>query len=92
MTSMKRIPRDLVALGLATVATAVLGVLSRAPDAVAPPAIPEHVARAEAAFYLGETAGSAHLRDRHWRVAAGPHTAWIDASTGELVEIQFGPR
>lgn len=92
MTSMKRLARDLVALGLAAVATVALGLVSSASDAVAPPAIPEHVARAEAAFYLGEAAGSADLQDRHWRVAAGPHTAWIDASTGELVEIEFGSR
>lgn len=51
----------------------------------------EDDARVEAATYLTAAPTQAALEDARWRVSDGRDTAWIDARSGELVEIAFEP-
>jgi hypothetical protein len=78
---------DLVALTVAAVSTFAIG-------ALALPSVPvgvmsESRAREEAAVYLGAAPARAELRAAQWEVSDGHDTAWIDARTGDLVEIEF---
>jgi hypothetical protein len=49
----------------------------------------ESRALGEAAAYLTSAPERAELVGAQWRVTDGSDTAWLDAQTGELVEIEF---
>jgi hypothetical protein len=78
---------DLVALTVAAVSTFVIGALALPSAPVG--AMSESRAREEASVYLGAAPARAELRASKWEVSDGHDTAWIDARTGDLVEIEF---
>ena len=49
-------------------------------------------ARDEAATYLVSQPRHAELQAQTWQVTDGQDTAWIDAHTGQLIEIEFAAR
>lgn len=85
MAFMQRWRIDLVAVAIAAVVTVPLvpdgGVLR----------ITESTAALEAADYLGDVPQYAELEGDRWMVSDGEDTAWLDARTGALVEIEFAP-
>lgn len=87
MASMKRLPTDLVALGLAAAVS--FGLL--ADGQLKAVSLSEAGARAEAAAYLSSAPQRAELVAERWVVTDGDETAWLDARTGDLVEIEFAP-
>lgn len=75
-------------------ALVIVGVSTLAVVALAVPSAPlggltETRARDEAATYLTATPAQAELQSARWKVSDGRETAWIDARTGELLEIEF---
>lgn len=83
-----RLPRtDLLALVIAGVST--LAVVALSMPSAPKPGLSEDRARAEAAMYLTEAPARAELQSARWAVSDGHDTAWLDAKTGELVEIEF---
>lgn len=56
---------------------------------VTPAGIGEDVAKVEAAAYLSSAPRTAELVAEQWVVTDGDETAWIDARSGALVEIEF---
>lgn len=88
MMTLMRLPRtDLLALVIAGVST--LAVVALSLPSAATVGLSEDRARAEAATYLTEAPAQAELQSARWKVSDGHDTAWIDANTGELVEIEF---
>jgi hypothetical protein len=85
MASMKRLRRDLTAALLAAVCT--LGIATVSP--VETPELSATQARAEGARYLDAAPKDARLRADRWQVSDGHDTAWLDAKSGDLVEIEF---
>lgn len=83
MARMKRGMIDLFALGFAAVVTWAL------PSAPATSTLDESSARIEAAAYLSAAPREANRIDGQWVVTDGDETAWLDAASGELVEIEF---
>lgn len=81
--------RDAAALALAFVAT--VSIFAVGP-AFAQPGLDETAARSEAASYLASTPRDAERVDGRWAVSDGAERAWLDAKTGELVEIEFDAR
>lgn len=79
---MTRISVDLVALAIACTSLVVLGFQSRT-------TLDEGDARTEAQSYLSASPQHAALVGERWAVSDGDDTAWLDARTGELVEIEF---
>lgn len=93
MASMKRIRTELLALGFAAAVTALLADRAPAEDRIDSNMLNETQACVEAALYLDEPARLARL-DRargQWVVTDGRATAWLDARSGELVEIELAP-
>ena len=82
-------PKLLGALALAFVAT--VSIFAVGP-ARAQPGIDEVAARSEASSYLAATPSDAERVDGRWVVSDGADRAWLDAKTGELVEIEFDAR
>jgi hypothetical protein len=86
-----KLPRtDLLALvfsAASTLAVVALGI----PMTSAGP-LSEQRAKSEAATYLTSQPQHAELEASQWKVSDGKETAWIDARTGELVEIEFAAR
>ncbi|HWB76493.1 MAG TPA: hypothetical protein VG755_16110 [Nannocystaceae bacterium] len=83
-----RLPRtDLLALVIAGVST--LAVVAITMPTASTSRLSEDRARAEAATYLTEAPAQVELQSARWKVSDGRDTAWIDAKTGELVEIEF---
>jgi hypothetical protein len=90
---MKRLQRDLVALGIAACGTIALFALSSSTPRVAcDGALSAAEAKREAAGYLAEPPRDAQRHGRRWIVTDGHETAWLDAHTGDLVEIEFSAR
>jgi hypothetical protein len=83
MASMKRVMTDLIALGFAAVVTWSLA------GAQSDSTLDETSARTEAAAYLSAAPRDAKRVDDQWIVTDGDETAWLDARSGELVEIEF---
>jgi hypothetical protein len=81
--------RDVAALVLAFVAT--VSVFAVGP-ALAQPGLDEVAAKSEAATYLSSTPTDAERVAGRWAVSDGADRAWLDAQTGELVEIEFDAR
>lgn len=81
--------RDAAALALAFLAT--LSIFAVGP-ALAQPGLDEVAARSEAATYLSSAPTDAERVDGRWAVSDGADRAWLDAKTGELVEIEFDAR
>lgn len=91
MAFMKRIQVELLAMGFAFGAMALFAGHNPAPDRSDSKHISERQARAESAAYLDAQPTQAHLhRDsRRWQVTDGHTTAWLDARSGELLEVEF---
>ncbi|MBC8069853.1 MAG: hypothetical protein IAG13_16060 [Deltaproteobacteria bacterium] len=81
---------DLLALVFAAVSTAAVAWSSGAMQADA--TLTEACARNEAATYLTSQPRRAELHAQQWQVSDGHDTAWIDARTGQLLEIEFAAR
>ena len=82
---MKRLSVDLVALAIACTSLVALAAQSRT-------ALDEGAAKSEAESYLASSPQHAALVGERWAVSDGDDTAWLDARTGELVEIEFAAR
>lgn len=91
MAFMKRLETDLLALGLAAAATALLAVPIERPNRIDSKYLSVSQARAESAAFLDGPASEArlHRAAERWAVTDGHTTAWLDARTGELVELSF---
>lgn len=55
--------------------------------------VSEPKARAESALYLDGPVTQAHLDRDHarWQITDGRTTAWLDARSGELLEVELRP-
>lgn len=91
MAFRKRLQTDLVALGLAAAATALLAMPTERQDPRDSSRLSAAQARAESAAFLDGPASEARLHRAagRWAVTDGHTTAWLDARTGELVELSF---
>lgn len=89
MTSMQLSWTDVVAMTLAAAVALPLAIGTPAVAATPAPAVSEAMARDEAALYLPSAPHEAKLVADRWEVSDGSDTAWLDARTGELVEIEF---
>jgi hypothetical protein len=76
---------------LAAATAGVVCLAASAWDVVGGTRVSEDDARVEAAMYLTAAPTQTQLEDARWRVSDGRDTAWIDARSGELVEIAFEP-
>ena len=89
---MKRIKVDLLALGFAA---AVMALAMPIETRNAKDSNPLTVAqiRAESALYLDGPVRKArfHRATERWSVTDGQTTAWLDARTGELLEVELQP-
>jgi hypothetical protein len=91
MASMKRIRTELLALGFAAATTALLAERTPVENRLDSQRLDETQARAQSALYLEGAATHARLdRTRgRWAVTDGRDTAWLDARSGELLEIEL---
>ena len=91
MASMKRIKTDLLALGLAAAVTALCADHASVEESIDSKVLTCAQARAASAPYLDDSASDArlHRTAQRWAVTDGHTTAWLDAHTGELVELSF---
>jgi hypothetical protein len=87
MTTVRRLRIDLGALAIATFGAGAVFALFAGDGR-----IDEDQARCHAADYLSAAPQQAERRGERWSVTDGRDTAWLDARTGELVEIEFSPR
>lgn len=76
---------DLAAIAIAGLLTVPLTTGASEPST----SLGESRAMGEAAAYLSSAPQRAELVDAQWMVTDGSDTAWLDAQTGELVEIEF---
>ena len=77
---------------LAALAIGALGALAVATWSEPAPAIEDATdAMAAAAPFLEQAPAAARRAGERWEVRAGQERAWIDARTGELVEVSFPP-
>ncbi|MCA9712172.1 MAG: hypothetical protein KDK70_40420 [Myxococcales bacterium] len=91
MQRMQRVRVELWSLGIAAAVTALLaGSVER--GSTQRDLLTVEQARAEAAVYLAETPQGARLdgATKRWAVTDGRSTAWLDARSGELLEVEFG--
>jgi hypothetical protein len=91
MASMKRIKTELLALGFATATMALFADHTPAQKYRNSSYLADFQARAESALYLDGPATQARV-DRttgRWAVTDGQTTAWLDARSGDLLEIEF---
>lgn len=90
---MKRIKVDLLALGLATVVTALCADRAEPEKPRDSKVMSLAQAHAESAPYLDGPVSDArlHRAAERWAVTDGRTTAWLDARTGELVEVELHP-
>jgi hypothetical protein len=91
MAFRKRLETDLLALGIAAAVTALLTLPTERPNPRDSNHLSAAQARAESAAYLDGPASEARLHRAagRWAVTDGRTTAWLDARTGELVELSF---
>jgi hypothetical protein len=94
MTHRKRLKIELWSLGFATAVTALFA--GPVPDQKYPDSqcLSAKRARGEAADYLEAPPIRARFDQvsRRWSVSDGQTTAWLDARSGELIEVEFSPR
>lgn len=90
---MKRIKVDLLALGLAAVVTVLFADRADSEKPRDSKGMTLVQARAESALYLDGPVSDArlHRTAQRWAVTDGRTTAWLDARTGELVELDLHP-
>ena len=90
---MKRIKVDLLALGLAAAVTALFADRADAEKPRDSKMMTSVQACAESALYLDGPVTDArlHRAAERWAVTDGRTTAWLDARTGELVEVDVHP-
>ena len=90
---MKRIKTDLLALGLAAATTAMFADHADPRNNMDSRRLTLVQARAESAPYLDGPALDArfHRAANRWAVTDGHTTAWLDARTGELLEVELRP-
>lgn len=91
MSSMKRIKTDLVAIGIAVAALMLFAERAEPQNIRDSKLLSQAQARAESAVYLEGPPADArlHRAATRWAVTDGHTTAWLDARTGELVELSF---
>jgi hypothetical protein len=88
---MKRIRIELLALGFAAATTALLAEHRPSQECRESGYLNAGQARAESALYLEAPPTHARLdrATRRWMVTDGHTTAWLDARSGEVVEVSF---
>lgn len=88
---MKRIKTDLVAIGLALATLALFADPADSKNIRNSRLLSQAQARVESAAYLDGPPADArlHRAATRWAVTDGHTTAWLDARTGELVELSF---
>jgi hypothetical protein len=95
MASAKRIKTELLALGFAAATMALSADMEPSPKKPNHSGkLTEAQARAESATYLDAPPTRARF-DRatdRWQVTDGRDTAWLDARSGELLEVELSPR
>ena len=90
---MKRIKTDLLALGLAVATMTLFAGRADPQNNMNSKRLTLAQARAESALYLDGPALDARLHRAagRWSVTDGRTTAWLDARTGELLEVELRP-
>jgi hypothetical protein len=93
MAALKRLKVDLLALGLAAVVTGVIADRAGVEKPRDSKVMTSAQACAESAVYLDGPVSDArlHRAARRWAVTDGRTTAWLDARTGELLEVELHP-
>lgn len=93
MAFMKRLETDLLALGIAAAATALFAVPFEGKNRIDSKYLSVSEARAESAAFLDGPVSEARLHRAagRWAVTDGRTTAWLDARTGELIEVELEP-
>jgi hypothetical protein len=93
MASMKRIKIDLLALGLAAATMTLFADHADPRNNTDSKRLTPAQARAESARYLDGPAVDTRLHRAagRWAVTDGSTTAWLDARTGELLEVELQP-
>lgn len=88
---MKRIKTDLVAIGVALATLALFADHAEPKNIMDSRLLSRAQARAESAAYLDGPPAEArlHRAATRWAVTDGHTTAWLDARTGELLELSF---
>lgn len=88
---MKRIKTDLAAIGVAVATLALFAAPAEPKNLMDSKLLSQAQARAESAAYLEGPPADArlHRAATRWAVTDGHTTAWLDARTGELVELSF---
>lgn len=90
---MKRIKIELWSLGVAAAITALFAGSGSGQESLDSKYLSVQQARGEAAAYLGGAPQTAHLNTaaHRWAVSDGQTVAWLDARSGELLEVEFAP-
>jgi hypothetical protein len=93
MASMKRIQIELLALGFATATMALFAERMTPSNPMDSSCLTDLQARAESTLYLDAPPTHAHLDHAtgRWAVTDGHTTAWLDARSGELLEVELEP-
>ncbi len=93
MASKKRIGTELLALGFAAAITALFADHADHSNTKDSHILSQAQARAESAPYLEGPVQDVrlHRAAERWAVTDGDTTAFLDARTGELREVSFGP-
>jgi hypothetical protein len=93
MASKKRIQIDLLALGFAAATMALFADRPERPNLPDSKYLSHSQARAESALYLESAVSDVrlHRAAERWQATDGKATAWLDARTGELIEIELEP-
>ncbi|MEM7156905.1 MAG: hypothetical protein AAF799_28905 [Myxococcota bacterium] len=89
---MKHLLIESVSVGIAMIGVLLLHPMTASSNVENHTSLSESRAQQESALYLDNEPQSAHfdLSSKRWSVTDGESTAWLDARTGELVEIEFG--
>jgi hypothetical protein len=93
MAALKRLKVDLLALGLAAVVTTLIADRAEDEKPRDSKVMTSAQACAESAAYLDGPVSEArlHRAAQRWAVTDGRTTAWLDARTGELLEVELQP-
>lgn len=89
---MKRLKIELLSFGLAAAVTALFAGSTSERESSNSGYLTACQARAQAASYLEASPRTARLdaTTQRWSVSDGRSTAWLDARSGELLEVEFG--
>ena len=92
MAFMKRIKIDLWSLGIAAAVVALFAGRESEHEYRRSSDLTAERARVEAAHYLEGPSKTAYFdrTTRRWSVSDGRSTAWLDARSGQLLEVEFG--